>query len=218
MNQRYLLIPATIAFACALHATGTQAQTAPTQTQPGAGAARSVDGAEGQASRLTRAEKSFLDDAAHNGHAEVKSSQLALQKAQNPKVRSFAQQMVDDHTKANQELAALASGKNARVPDGPSLMQEGKLKLLGTADGADFDKRYMETMGLQAHRDTIELFRKGRPRCARPGGEGFRAEDPAEAEAASGDGAAAGPGSGRERGQGRGQRQVIRQARSDPAP
>ncbi len=27
MNQRYLLIPATIAFACALHATGTQAQT-----------------------------------------------------------------------------------------------------------------------------------------------------------------------------------------------
>ncbi|ABM34109.1 DUF4142 domain-containing protein [Paracidovorax citrulli] len=161
MNQRYLLIPATIAFACALHATGTQAQTAPTQTQPGAGAARSVDGAEGQASRLTRAEKSFLDDAAHNGHAEVKSSQLALQKAQNPKVRSFAQQMVDDHTKANQELAALASGKNARVPDGPSLMQEGKLKLLGTADGADFDKRYMETMGLQAHRDTIELFEKG---------------------------------------------------------
>ena len=34
-------------------------------------------------------------------------------------------------------------------------------KLLGTADGADFDKRYMESMGLQAHRDTVALFEKG---------------------------------------------------------
>ncbi len=166
MNHRHLMISASVALACVAYAAGAAAQSqppaqSPTHEQPRAGAARAVDGAEGQASRLTRADKSFLDDAAHNGHAEVKSSQLALQKAQNPKVRAFAQQMVDDHTKANQELAALAAGKNVRVPEGPSLVQEGKLKLLGTADGADFDKRYMETMGLQAHRDTIELFEKG---------------------------------------------------------
>ncbi|MDA8450427.1 DUF4142 domain-containing protein [Acidovorax sp. NCPPB 3859] len=166
MNHRHLMISASVALACVAYAAGAAAQSqppsqSPTHEQPRAGAARAVDGAEGQASRLTRADKSFLDDAAHNGHAEVKSSQLALQKARNPKVRAFAQQMVDDHTKANQELAALAAGKNVRVPEGPSLVQEGKLKLLGTADGADFDKRYMESMGLQAHRDTIELFEKG---------------------------------------------------------
>ncbi|WP_053845540.1 DUF4142 domain-containing protein [Paracidovorax avenae] len=168
MNHRHLMISASVALACVAYAAGAAAQSqpqpqsqSPTHEQPRAGAARAVDGAEGQASRLTRADKSFLDDAAHNGHAEVKSSQLALQKAQNPKVRAFAQQMVDDHTRANQELAALAAGKNVRVPEGPPLVQEGKLKLLGTADGADFDKRYMESMGLQAHRDTIELFEKG---------------------------------------------------------
>lgn len=166
MNHRHLMISASVALACVAFASGAAAQTqpqtqSPTHAQPGAGAARAIDGAEGQASRLQRADKSFLDDAAHNGHAEVKSSQLALTKAQNPKVRAFAQQMVDDHTKANQELAALAASKNVRVPEGPSLMQEGKLKLLNGADGADFDKRYMETMGLQAHRDTIELFEKG---------------------------------------------------------
>ncbi|MDT0140071.1 DUF4142 domain-containing protein [Acidovorax sp. PRC11] len=168
MNHRHLMISASVALACVAYAAGAAAQTqsqtqtqSPTHEQPGAGAARAIDGAEGQASRLQRADKSFLDDAAHNGHAEVKSSQLALQKAQNPKVRAFAQQMVDDHTKANQELAALAASKNVRVPEGPSLMQEAKLKLLNGADGADFDKRYMETMGLQAHRDTIKLFEKG---------------------------------------------------------
>ncbi|AVS78602.1 DUF305 domain-containing protein [Paracidovorax avenae] len=166
MNHRHLMISASVALACVAYAAGAAAQSqpqtqSPTHDQPRAGAARAMDGAEGQVSRLTRADKSFLDDAAHNGHAEVKSSQLALQKARNPKVRTFAQQMVDDHTQANQELAALAAGKNVRVPEGPSLIQEGKLKLLGTADGADFDKRYMESMGLQAHRDTIELFEKG---------------------------------------------------------
>lgn len=166
MNHRHLMISASVALACVAYASGAVAQTqsqtqSPTHEQPRAGAARAIDGAEGQASRLQRADKSFLDDAAHNGHAEVKSSQLALTKAQNPKVRAFAQQMVDDHTKANQELAALAASKNVRVPEGPSLMQEAKLKLLNGADGADFDKRYMETMGLQAHRDTIALFEKG---------------------------------------------------------
>ncbi len=164
MNHRHLLLSASVALACVAYASGAAAQTAAQSSnpnQPEAGAARAVDGAEGQASRLQRADKSFLDDAAHSGHAEVKSSQLALTKAQNPKVRAFAQQMVDDHTKANQELAALAASKNVRVPEGPSLVQEGKIKLLGTADGADFDKRYMESMGLQAHRDTVALFEKG---------------------------------------------------------
>lgn len=166
MNHRHLMISASVALACVAFASGASAQTqpqtqSPTHAQPGAGAARAIDGAEGQASRLQRADKSFLDDAAHSGHAEVKSSQLALTKAQNPKVRAFAQQMVDDHTQANQELAALAASKNVRVPEGPSLVQEGKIKLLGTADGVDFDKRYMESMGLQAHRDTVALFEKG---------------------------------------------------------
>ncbi|MDA8457137.1 DUF4142 domain-containing protein [Acidovorax sp. GBBC 3334] len=155
MNHRHLLLSA-IAVGCALHIAAASAQT-------GAGAARPAENAASQtaASRLSKAETSFLKDAAHNGHAEVKSSQLALQKVQNPKLRAFAQQMVDDHTKVNQELEALAASKNVRVPDGPSMVQEAKLKLLNAADGADFDKRYAETMGLQAHKDTIALFEKG---------------------------------------------------------
>jgi putative membrane protein len=46
------------------------------------------------------------------------------------------------------------------VPDNPSVAQRGKLKMLSTADGATFDRRYAESMGVEAHRDTIALFEK----------------------------------------------------------
>ena len=74
---------------------------------------------------------------------------------------SSCQQMVDDHTKNNEELAALAKSKGVDVPTEPSLMQKGKMKLLEHSDGQDFDRRYVESMGVKAHEDTIKLFRKG---------------------------------------------------------
>ena len=68
---------------------------------------------------------------------------------------------IEDHTKANQELETLASSKGVDLPDGPSLLQKGKSKLmLSTADGESFDRRYAESMGVEAHEDNIELFEK----------------------------------------------------------
>jgi putative membrane protein len=109
---------------------------------------------------LARADTAFMKQAAEHNHAEIESSRLTVQKARDPTVKAFAQQMVTDHGKTGQELAALASAKGVELPDGPSMMQKAKLKLLEAADGADFDRRYSETMGLAAHRDTIALFQK----------------------------------------------------------
>lgn len=122
--------------------------------------ARSASAPATSQNTLQRADRDFLEKAAHSGHAEVESSQLALQKATHPEVKAFAEHMVKDHTQANQELAALAQSRGVKVPDGPSLVQKGKLKLLSTADGEDFDRRYAQSMGVEAHRETIELFEK----------------------------------------------------------
>ena len=112
-------------------------------------------------SQLSRADEGFISQAAQNGHAEVEASKMALEKASDPKVKEFAKHMVEDHTKANEELRSLASSKGVELPDGPSLLQKGKSKLmLSTADGEDFDRRYMDSMGITAHEDTIELFEK----------------------------------------------------------
>ena len=49
-------------------------------------------------------DKKFVMDAAVGGMAEVELGKLAAEKATNPEVKQFGQRMVDDHTKANDEL------------------------------------------------------------------------------------------------------------------
>lgn len=122
---------------------------------------RVASAAERRDSSVARADAAFMKQAAQNGHAEVEGSKLALTKASNEKVKAFAQQMIDDHTKANDELMELARKKGVELPAEPSLMQKGKHKLLEHSDGADFDRRYVESLGVKAHEDTIKLFRKG---------------------------------------------------------
>ena len=133
----------------------------------GAGGSPATSGSQGAAgapakgSSLSSDDKGFISQAAQNGHAEIDTSKLALEKASDPKVKEFAKMMIEDHTKANEELKALASSKGVEAPDDPSLLQRGKSKLmLSTADGADFDRRYAESMGVDAHKETIELFEK----------------------------------------------------------
>jgi putative membrane protein len=109
---------------------------------------------------VAHVDASFMKNAAEAGLAEVEASKLAVTKATNTQVKGFAQQMVDDHTKANDELKALAATKGVELPAEPSMAQRAKLKALQGADGANFDKRYAETFGLKAHEDTVNLFQK----------------------------------------------------------
>ncbi|MED5621387.1 DUF4142 domain-containing protein [Ideonella sp. BN130291] len=109
---------------------------------------------------VAHVDAAFMKNAAEAGLAEVEASKLAATKATNTQVKSFAQQMVDDHTKANDELKALAASKGVELPTEPSMMQRAKLKALQGADGANFDKRYAESFGVKAHEDTVSLFQK----------------------------------------------------------
>lgn len=110
--------------------------------------------------KLPHADTAFLKQAAQNGHAEVEGSKLALTKGVSPQVKTFAQQMVDDHTKAGDELTALAASKGVDVPKSPSVAQKAKLKVLSMRDGASFDSHYAESIGVSAHEDTVKLFKK----------------------------------------------------------
>jgi putative membrane protein len=139
-------------------------------------AAKSAAATADKGGKLSRADIAFLKQAAQNGHAEVESSKLAVTKASHTQVKGFAQQMVDDHTKANQELAALASSKGVDVPKEPSVAQKAKMKVLESADGANFDKRYADSMGVAAHRDTLKLFQKAAAGATDPDVKAFAAK------------------------------------------
>lgn len=65
---------------------------------------------------LASDDRKFIMEAAHGGMMEVKLGHMAADKATNADVKAFGQRMVDDHSKANSELMALASQKGITLP------------------------------------------------------------------------------------------------------
>jgi putative membrane protein len=105
-----------------------------------------------------KSDEAFMKDAAHAGAAEIEASKLAVSKARNADVKSFANSMIEDHTKVANELKALAASKNVKLPEGPSIAQKSELKLIDAGDNDKFDERYAKQFGVKAHEDTIKLF------------------------------------------------------------
>ena len=105
------------------------------------------------------ADHKFVNEAAQGGLAEVELGTLATKKAESPDVKSFGQKMVDDHSKANQELKELASHKGITLPTSiDSKAQSMKDKLNGMS-GATFDRYYMQQM-VNDHQEDVAEFRK----------------------------------------------------------
>jgi len=104
--------------------------------------------------------KDFIDNATVGNKFEIDTSQLALEHAKSPDVKTFAQQMIDDHTKAAQELkTALAEAKIEPPSDSLDVAHAAKyakLRLFTTKDG--FDSAYT-TDQLKAHQDTVAKFK-----------------------------------------------------------
>ncbi|WP_313116329.1 DUF4142 domain-containing protein [Ectopseudomonas guguanensis] len=102
----------------------------------------------------------FVEEASAKGVAEIETAKLALEKSQNEAVKGFAQMMIDDHRQANRKLADLAKSKDLEVSDDAELLNQAKALILKMRGEASFDKAYMNNQ-VVAHRETIELFRRG---------------------------------------------------------
>jgi putative membrane protein len=99
----------------------------------------------------------FVKNAALDGMAEVELGKIALSKSQNPEVRRFAQRMVTDHGKANQELATIAKSKGLETPASLDAEHRTMIANIEREDGAAFDKAYCEHMNMD-HTKAIALF------------------------------------------------------------
>lgn len=112
-----------------------------------------------QNTKMAGADKDFMLKAAESGLAEVQMSHTALTKAANDEVKTFAQRMVDDHTKANNELKDLATKKGVTLPTMPNAKQRAEQERLSKLSGADFDREYMRSQ-VKAHNEAVALFEK----------------------------------------------------------
>jgi putative membrane protein len=99
----------------------------------------------------------FATKAAVGGMAEVELGKLALTKTTDPKVKEFANMMVQDHGKANEELIAIAKTKNITLPTIVDDEHKKKMEDLQKLSGADFDKQYAIAM-VDGHESTLKLM------------------------------------------------------------
>ncbi len=101
----------------------------------------------------------FAVDAADGGLFEVQLGNLAAKKASAERVRQFAQLMVTDHTKANDELKALASQKGIALPDVISEERQEDYYALDQKSGEEFDREYIDMM-VKDHKDVVDRFER----------------------------------------------------------
>lgn len=99
----------------------------------------------------------FAVEAADGSLMEVQLGTLALTKASSPEVKQFAQMMVDEHGKANNELKSLAQQKNITLPTVMGNERKKEYDNLSEKSGAEFDKEYMDLM-VKDHKEDIEEF------------------------------------------------------------
>jgi putative membrane protein len=100
---------------------------------------------------------SFYKHLAQGGMSEVDLGKLAGQKSTDPKVKSFADMMVKDHSTANQKLESLASSKHIELPKALDASHEATKAKLEALSGNSFDKSYVESQ-LKDHEKTVRLL------------------------------------------------------------
>ena len=103
-------------------------------------------------------DETFVMKAAHAGMEEVELGKLAVEKASSDEVKKFGQRMVDDHSKAGEELKTLAQNKHITLPGASDPQANAAYARLATLSGASFDRAYMQVMAA-GHRQALNDFR-----------------------------------------------------------
>jgi len=121
---------------------------------------------------LASADKSFILKAAEGGMAEVELGRLAAQKGSSEQVKQFGQRMVDDHSKANDQLKQIASSKGVSLPSDLAAKDKRERDRLSKLSGAQFDKAYMDHM-VADHKKDVNDFKSEASKAKDPDVKSF---------------------------------------------
>lgn len=112
--------------------------------------------------------QNFVDMASQANLAEIRTSEVAVERATTPEVKEYAQMIIDDHTAAGNALKTAMSGAMLTPPsmvldqqhqarlDDITVEEQGSAPDPETA-GNEWDHDYM-AMQIDMHQDAIDLF------------------------------------------------------------
>jgi putative membrane protein len=138
-------------------------------------ATNSNSGANTTAQSPAMSDTDFMREAAIGGMSEVELGKLASSKAAGSEVKGFGQMMVSDHSKANEELKALAAKKNVTLPTEPDAAHKSTMTALQAKSGADFDREYVSEM-IEDHEKDVAAFQDKSQNASDPDVKAFAAK------------------------------------------
>jgi putative membrane protein len=108
---------------------------------------------------LANKDQAFIANAAGDNAFQIAMARLALRKSQSAKVHALAQRIMDDHTRMNNELAAIATRRatdhaSPAVPVDKARQLQDHLAML---QGSAFDQAFAGVL-VNDHYTAIELF------------------------------------------------------------
>ncbi|MGH9667584.1 MAG: DUF4142 domain-containing protein [Bryobacteraceae bacterium] len=104
-------------------------------------------------------DRKFVKDAAMGGLAEVEMGKLAVQKASSDSVKQFGQKLIDDHTKANDQLRQVASQQSVQVPESLDSKHRSKVDKLSKLSGPAFDHAFVKEQ-VKDHQEDVRAFKE----------------------------------------------------------
>jgi putative membrane protein len=121
-----------------------------------AAAILAIAGAEAQ-TPAPPAASDFAAMAAQSDDYEIQAGRDALTQAADPRVRAFAQEMVDAHTRTSQNLRSATAAANLSAPQSAISGDQARLlSALQSLRGAEFDRTYIRQQVL-AHNQALAV-------------------------------------------------------------
>lgn len=152
--------------------TGTRGSTGQSGTSGTSGSTTSGSAAAtpaaAAAASLSKGDQKIVMDMARANMAEIEAGKLAQSKSQSDQVKNFAQQMIDDHTKALNDVQALAQTKGVTLPTDLDSKHKAMAAKLGGMSGDAFDRAYMAQAGVADHEKVHSMLQQTQSRAKDP--------------------------------------------------
>lgn len=103
---------------------------------------------------MASADQAYVQNAAASDQFEIETSRLALEKATLPSLKTYAQMMIDEHSKSTNELKAACCQNGIAIPAALPADKQAKVDALRGLSGAAFDRQYLADQRA-GHQDTL---------------------------------------------------------------
>jgi len=107
---------------------------------------------------VSNSDRQIMETMARANLAEADFGRIAETNAASPDVKTFARQMVTDHSEANRQLQELAAHKGVKLPSDLDAASRKSIEEAKAKAGPEFDQIYVNEAAVKDHTGARELF------------------------------------------------------------